>query len=174
MVYYNADGNESSMCGNGGRCITHFANFLNIIGSSARFEAIDGEHQAIIDGDLIKLHMQDVSDIFIKNKDIVLDTGSPHLVRLAKNISKINVNTKGAEIRYSKPFAKDGINVNFVEKYNEDGFAVRTYERGVEAETLSCGTGVTAIALAMNYIGETKKNFVNLQTQGGTLQVFLY
>jgi len=171
MIYFNADGHESSMCGNGGRCITHFAHFLGIIKDQATFEAIDGLHHAVIDGGVIKLQMQSVTEIN-KDKDaVVLDTGSPHYVTLTSNVSEIDVNKEGAKIRFSKPYHEKGININFVEKINDGEFMVRTYERGVEGETLSCGTGVTAIALAMHYIGETEKNLVTLQTKGGTLQV---
>lgn len=171
MVYYNADGKESSMCGNGGRCITHFAKHINLIKDKTSFEAIDGKHQAIIEGELIKLHMQDVDEISRNDHGIMLDTGSPHIVQMGKDISEINVHVKGAEIRYSESFAEKGINVNFVEKNHDGSFTARTYERGVEAETLSCGTGVTAIALAMNYIGESTENLITLHTPGGQLQV---
>ena len=171
MVYFNADGHESSMCGNGGRCITHFANFLGIIDATATFEAIDGIHHAIIENDVVKLQMQNVETIQQFDNYVTLDTGSPHFVKLTQNIALIDIDTEGAEIRYSPPFSDQGINVNFVEKIAEDTFSVRTYERGVEAETLSCGTGVTAVALAMQYIDETKKNLITLKTKGGTLKV---
>ena len=171
MVYYNADGNESSMCGNGGRCITHFAQFLKIIQNKATFEAIDGVHHALIKGNKVKLQMQDVSELKKYDDAIILDTGSPHYVCMQPIVNALDVNKKGAAIRYNKSFVKEGINVNFVEKINSDEFSVRTYERGVEGETLSCGTGVTATAIAMNYIGETEKNLITLQTQGGSLSV---
>jgi diaminopimelate epimerase len=171
MVYFNADGNESSMCGNGGRCITNFANHLGIIDKKAKFEAIDGFHQAIVEDGIIKLQMQNVTDIQKLDNYVFLDTGSPHYVICKNEIDKLNVKQEGAKIRYSKPFSKEGTNVNFVEKVSNDIFAVRTYERGVEDETLSCGTGVTAVALAMNYIGKTKNNLITLNTKGGDLKV---
>ena len=171
MVYYNADGNESSMCGNGGRCITHFAQFLGVIQDKATFEAVDGIHHAIIKGNEVRLQMQDVAELKKYDDAIILDTGSPHYVCMKSNVSELDVNKNGAAIRYNKSFSKDGVNVNFVEKKSTDEFSVRTYERGVEGETLSCGTGVTAIAIAMNYIGETEKNMITLQTQGGSLKV---
>jgi diaminopimelate epimerase len=171
MVYFNADGNESSMCGNGGRCIVHFANFLGVIKEKVYFEAIDGMHHATIKNDEIRLKMQDVTDVRQYLDYVILDTGSPHFVKSSHHINEIDLVKEGAKIRYSKPFSEKGINVNFVEQLEDDTFSVRTYERGVEDETLSCGTGVTAVALAMHYIGETEKNHIVLKTPGGTLQV---
>jgi len=171
MVYFNADGNKSSMCGNGGRCITAFAKYLGIINNKATFEAIDGLHKSIIEDDLIKLQMQDVEDIRKFDEHVFLDTGSPHYIKKSQNVEGLNVKLEGSKIRYSQEYKKAGVNVNFVEKINDDVFAIRTYERGVEDETLSCGTGVTAVAIAMNYIGETEKNLITLKTEGGDLQV---
>lgn len=171
MVYYNSDGNESSMCGNGGRCIASFARFLGIIDDETTFHAIDGAHKAILNGDIVSLLMQDVSLIEHRNNHVFLDTGSPHHVQLSPSLSDLNIKEKGAEIRYSEPYSEKGVNVNFVKKLSDGHFAIRTYERGVEDETLSCGTGVTAVALAMNYIGETEKNLVQLETEGGKLEV---
>lgn len=171
MVYFNADGNESSMCGNGGRCITAFAKFLGVIENSATFEAIDGIHEAIIDNTIISLKMQDVSTIKNFKTHVFLDTGSPHHVQLEVELESLDIKTKGSKIRYGAPYNEAGSNVNFVFKNSNDKFSVRTYERGVEDETLSCGTGVTAVALAMHYIGETEKNTIALQTQGGLLNV---
>ena len=171
MVYYNADGNESSMCGNGGRCLVAFAKQLGIIEDKAVFEAIDGIHYANIEGDIVKLQMQDVNAVEQHSNHVFLDTGSPHHVQFEDEIEDFDIKTRGAIIRYGEPYNEAGSNVNFVKKISEETFAVRTYERGVEDETLSCGTGVTAVALAMNYLGETKKDLVTLQTQGGKLQV---
>lgn len=171
MVYFNADGNESSLCGNGGRCITAFAGFLGIIGNSASFEAIDGIHKSIIENDVIKLQMKDIDQINNYANHVFLDTGSPHYVTMSQEIEDLDVKQEGSKIRYSQDYREEGINVNFVEKISDQVFAMRTYERGVEDETLSCGTGVTAVALAMNYIGETEKNLITLQTKGGDLQV---
>ncbi|WP_033962296.1 diaminopimelate epimerase [Psychroserpens jangbogonensis] len=171
MVYYNADGNESSMCGNGGRCIAAFAKYLGIVEDSATFEAIDGMHEATIDNAIVSLKMQDVSDIENHNSHVFLDTGSPHHVQLESQLDQLDIKVKGSEIRYGSPYNEAGSNVNFVNKNSDDNFSVRTYERGVEDETLSCGTGVTAVALAMHYIGETEKNTITLQTQGGLLKV---
>lgn len=171
MVYYNSDGNESTMCGNGGRCITAFANFLGIIDNQAEFEAIDGRHQAEIDGDQVSLQMGNVDQVQNNESYVFLDTGSPHHVELAKNLYDLDVKQLGHSIRYSDQYGKEGTNVNFVEPIDAENYRVRTYERGVENETLSCGTGVTAVALAMNYIGETEKNLLTLHTPGGQLKV---
>ena len=171
MVYYNADGNESTMCGNGGRCLVAFAKQLGIVSDKASFEAIDGLHFAEIQNGIVKLQMQDVKTIEKHVNHVFLNTGSPHHVQFEENITDFDIKTKGSKIRYGAPYNAEGSNVNFVKKIKDATFAVRTYERGVEDETLSCGTGVTAVALAMNYLGETNQNLVKLQTQGGELQV---
>ncbi len=171
MVYFNSDGNQSSMCGNGGRCIVAFAKYLGIINSKTSFDAIDGTHNAKIEKELVHLQMQDVENIEDHKSHTFLNTGSPHHVQLENDLKAINIKTEGAKIRFGQPYGSKGTNVNFVSKITENKFAVRTYERGVEDETLSCGTGVTAVALAMNFIGETENNLINLQTRGGELQV---
>ena len=171
MVYYNADGNESSMCGNGGRCITAFAKFLGVIDDETTFEAIDGLHKAKIYDGIVKLQMQDVSNIETFETHLFLDTGSPHHVELVDNLKDFDVKNKGEAIRYGAPYNKVGSNINFVNQISENSFAVRTYERGVEDETLSCGTGVTAVALAMHKCGKTRAKEVNLQTEGGELKI---
>jgi len=171
MVYYNADGNESTMCGNGGRCLVAFAKHIGVIENKAAFEAIDGMHHAIIEGTTVKLQMQDVANVQKHEQHVFLDTGSPHHVAFNNNLESLNVKKEGAIIRNGQPYNEMGTNVNFVEKISENTFAVRTYERGVEDETLSCGTGVTAVAIAMHYIGETEKNILTLKTKGGDLKV---
>jgi len=171
MVYYNSDGNESSMCGNGGRCIASFARFLGVITNEARFLAIDGEHKAILNGSKVSLQMQDVSDIKKFDNHVFLDTGSPHHVQLEGMLQQLNIKEEGSKIRYGDLYNEAGSNVNFVQKVTANKFAIRTYERGVEDETLSCGTGVTAVALAMHHIGETDDEVVQLITQGGLLEV---
>ncbi len=171
MVYYNADGNESSMCGNGGRCITAFAKYLSLIESETSFNAIDGLHKAEISNDIVHLQMQDVNSIEIFDHYTFLDTGSPHHVEMISDIQDFNVKQKGSTIRYGALYGKEGSNVNFVEQISDAKFAVRTYERGVEDETLSCGTGVTAVALAMHKNLNTSKNEISLKTQGGDLKV---
>jgi diaminopimelate epimerase len=171
MIYFNADGNESSMCGNGGRCLTMFAHDAGIHKSMYNFWATDGEHLAEIDIDgLIRLKMKDVHTVDEHASYAVLNTGSPHFVKFASNVKEVDVVETGREIRYSKEFKDDGINVNFVESLNEDTIFVRTYERGVEDETFSCGTGVTACAL-MSAHNERGFNQVQVQTPGGRLSV---
>ncbi len=171
MVYFNADGNQSSMCGNGGRCIVAFAKFLGIIDSETRFEAIDGSHQARIENYTVKLQMQDVTLIEKFDSHVFLDTGSPHHVQMEADLENLDIKNVGAKIRYGAPYNATGSNVNFVSKDSEAVFSIRTYERGVEDETLSCGTGATAVALAMNYIGETENDLITLNVEGGKLQV---
>ncbi len=171
MRYFNADGNESTMCGNGGRCIVAFAKYLTIINESAHFIAIDGEHKANIIKEEVSLGMQDVSDIQITNTHLFLNSGSPHHVTFVDDVNTVNVKKEGAKIRNGAPYYKEGTNVNFVTQMDENIFNVRTYERGVEDETLSCGTGVTAVAIAAHKSGKTKNNTVILKTRGGDLKV---
>ncbi len=171
MVYFNADGNESSMCGNGGRCLVAFAKFLGIIQNNARFTAIDGVHEATITDGMVSLKMQDVDQVSTNEDFLFLNTGSPHHVIFSKDIANKDVKKEGSEIRYSERYADAGTNVNFAEITSEDSLKVRTYERGVEDETLSCGTGVTAVALAAFESGRTSSEQVSLKTPGGNLKV---
>lgn len=171
MVYYNSDGNESTMCGNGGRCIVAFAKFLGVIENETEFLAIDGLHKAKVENNIVHLQMQDVSVVESYDNHLFLNTGSPHHVELVSNLANFEVKAIGSNIRYGKPYNEAGANVNFVEIISEDTFAVRTYERGVEDETFSCGTGVTAVALAMHKSRNTKSNAVHLETRGGQLKV---
>ncbi|MCA0133049.1 diaminopimelate epimerase [Winogradskyella alexanderae] len=171
MVYYNADGKESSMCGNGGRCIVAFANYLGIIDKVTKFSAIDGLHNASIDNGFVSLQMGNVEGVKVFEDHTFLDTGSPHHVEMVSEIKNLDVKTKGSEIRYGASYGAEGSNVNFVEPISDNLFSVRTYERGVEDETFSCGTGVTAVALAMHANNKTKTNTVFLDTLGGKLQV---
>ncbi len=172
MVYYNSDGNQSTMCGNGGRCIVAYAKKLNIIKSSATFMAIDGIHHATVsEENSVSLQMKDVNFVKLEPNYSFLDTGSPHHIEMVSEISTIDVKSKGAAIRYSAIYDPAGTNVNFVEQINEDIFSIRTYERGVEDETLSCGTGATAVAIAMNFSGKTNSNNITINVQGGKLEV---
>jgi len=171
MTYYNADGRESSMCGNGGRCMVAFAKALGIIHSETVFEAVDGMHKAhIVDG-IVHLKMQDVHHIKTTSEYSFLDTGSPHHVTMAAALKTMDVKAAGAAIRYSDLYGEGGSNINFVDQLGAASFAVRTYERGVEDETLSCGTGVTAVALAMHSQRKTKATDVALTVEGGQLRV---
>ncbi len=171
MQYYNADGLEGSMCGNGGRCIVSFAKELGIIKYKTSFETIDGVHEATIKNDVVSLQMNDVEKIEKHETHCFLNTGSPHHVTLVEGIESYPVFDKGREIRYAAPYYDVGTNVNFVEKIKKNIFKIRTYERGVENETLSCGTGVTAVAIAMYEQGKTNNKKVVLQTLGGRLKV---
>lgn len=170
MVYYNSDGNESSMCGNGGRCLVHFAKFLGIIQNKTTFEAIDGIHEAIILNDIVSLKMNDVESVKIENNNIFLNTGSPHHVEICNQLDTLDIQNVGAKLRFEK-YGNEGANINFVKQIDNDTFSVRTYERGVEGETLSCGTGVTAVAIAMHAIQKTNSGTVILKTPGGDLEV---
>jgi len=170
MVYYNADGAPGTMCGNGGRCLTKFAFDKGIQANSYNFIASDGEHEAVIDANgWIHLKMIDVQEVSIVPEATVLNTGSPHYIKPVSGLSNFDVFTEGKKIRYNETYNQKGINVNFVE-WQESELFVRTYERGVENETFSCGTGVTAAAIAMSAdsIGahETK-----IRTLGGNLLI---
>ena len=169
MIYFNSDGNESSMCGNGGRCLVNYALQLDIDLKTNSFLAIDGVHKFKVVDNEIYLKMNDVKDIVVKNGYNFLDTGSPHVVQIVENVDKINVYEQGKKIR--RQFEEmNGVNVNFV-SFNNNIIKCRTFERGVENETLSCGTGVVAVAL---YIFKKKKisdNKIIVSTYGGCLSV---
>lgn len=174
MVYFNADGRESTMCGNGGRCIAAFAKKLGIVQNNGYFWAIDGEHEALFQqNNWVDLKMNDVKEIEVGEDYFILNTGSPHYVIMVEDLNDINVYENGQAIRYSDRFRKEGINVNFVEK-TADRIIVATYERGVEDETLSCGTGVTAAAIATFVDGNgLNNNQIAISTKGGNLTVRL-
>lgn len=171
MVYFNSDGNESSMCGNGGRCIVEFARTLDLVKENAHFIAIDGEHEAVVKTGFVSLKMNDVNNIDLKDKYSFLNTGSPHFVAFVENIANYNVFAEGEKIRNNELFKPGGTNVNFIEKQGDSLF-VRTFERGVEAETYSCGTGVTAAALvaAVKKLS-TSPSHCDIKTLGGNLTV---
>lgn len=171
MVYFNADGNEGSMCGNGGRCIVAFARKLGILKNETWFEAIDGLHYATIENGIISLKMNDVSVIENKESSLFLDTGSPHHIEFNESIEDLDVFKLGSSIRYSDIYGPEGTNVNFVEQTAPNEFKVRTYERGVENETLACGTGVTAVALAAHHTKKTPDSTVKIAVLGGQLEV---
>jgi diaminopimelate epimerase len=172
MKYYNSNGKEGSMCGNGGRCMIKFAYHLGLNKDLYTFLAADGPHEGEIDTDgIISLRMKDVDRIRKFHNDFLVDTGSPHYIKMVGDVMNIDVYKKGSEIRNSKEFQQEGINVNFVEQLEEpDKILVRTYERGVEDETWSCGTGVTAAALVC-YHNENGFNEVEVKTLGGKLTV---
>jgi diaminopimelate epimerase len=171
MLYYNADGNESTMCGNGGRCLVRFAEDLKMIQSECHFLAVDGPHYAKISENEIELGMIDVNGWNVDADDITLNTGSPHYIKWVNDVHGIDVFKEGRNIRYNSTYKHEGINVNFLEWLN-GALYVRTYERGVEDETLSCGTGVTAAAMAYAIKNNLQGNIsVPIQTKGGKLEV---
>lgn len=167
--YYNSDGSKS-FCGNGARCSVAFAFFLDIFEGKCKFMAIDGEHEAEIHNGIVKLKMRDVETISNDGQDTVMDTGSPHYVKYVEDIINYNVFAHGNSIRNSENYKEKGINVNFVEKISDDEIFVRTYERGVEDETYSCGTGVTASALT--FLQNNNLISVKVKTLGGNLKVY--
>jgi len=172
MIYFNADGRESSMCGNGGRCMVNFVRMVGPVKEKYRFLAVDGEHEATIYEEIVSLKMQNVHNIFAGDNHWQLNTGSPHYVTFVSGLNKMDIKTSGAAIRYSEAFIADGINVNFLEEQNSN-LHIRTYERGVEQETLSCGTGVTAAAICygLKKQFEAGSHIVNMETIGGPLRV---
>ena len=172
MVYYNSDGNQSSMCGNGGRCLVAFAKKLNVIQNNTTFIATDGLHHATITDDgLVSLQMIDVTKVKVNPEYVYMNTGSPHHVQIVEDLENYDIKGNGARIRYGDLYGKEGSNINFVKQIDKNTFSLRTYERGVEDETLSCGTGATAVAIAMNVLGKTNDSSVNLNVQGGKLIV---
>ena len=173
MQYFNADGFEGSMCGNGGRCITAFAHRLEIIGLETTFEGIDGKHSSsILPNGEIRLKLKDVHGLRWVEDGYLLDTGSPHFVKFVSQLDQVNVDTEGGEIRNQARFGKGGVNVNFVEKGGSiNRISVRTYERGVEAETYSCGTGVVASAICSYFHFKSDILTYNIRTRGGNLNV---
>jgi diaminopimelate epimerase len=176
MRYFNSDGNISSMCGNGGRCITAFAHSLHLVNGKALFTAVDGAHEAIIINKkpfIVKLRMGDVKAPEQVGEDIFLNTGSPHFVKFVNDVMKVDVVQEGRYVRYNGRFRQDGTNVNFVQP-EAGGLSVRSYERGVEDETLSCGTGVTASVLAAVLKGVVKDDakVCTVKSRGGLLKVY--
>ncbi len=171
MLYFNADGMPGSMCGNGGRCMVSFARSLGLFEQVTEFEFNGDLYEARMEGDRVSLNMLDVESIDAFEEHVFLDTGSPHHVTFTDNLKETDVIGEGSRIRHGEPYNETGTNVNFVQQINENTFRVRTYERGVEDETLSCGTGVTAVALASFFLGKTGSHKVNIQTRGGDLEV---
>ncbi len=173
MSYYNSDGHQGSMCGNGGRCITAFAKDLGIITLETTFEGIDGIHSAtLLPNDEIRLRLKDVEGISWMEDGYLLDTGSPHFVKFVSMLEDLNVEQEGRKIRNQSRFGRKGVNVNFVEDGGSaNKISVRTYERGVENETFSCGTGVTAAAICSYYHHKSDIYSYHVHTPGGNLNV---
>ncbi len=170
MVYFNADGNPSTMCGNGGRCLVKFAQSLGLFETETTFLAVDGPHEAQVREGLVHLKMMDVNGVRREAEYDFLNTGSPHYVTFVDNVRETDVTGRGRRIRYNDHFGPNGgTNVNFVEVLEDNALFVRTYERGVEDETYSCGTGVTACALAASYRHLVSP--VRIKTLGGDLRV---
>jgi diaminopimelate epimerase len=173
MVYFNADGRESTMCGNGGRCIVSFAAKLGLFERNTTFMAIDGIHEAILQShNYVRLRMSDVNEVEQNPEFYYLNTGSPHYVQFVSDAANINVYLEGRKIRYNERFKARGTNVNFVQD-NGDSIFVRTYERGVENETLSCGTGIVAAAISscLKRKSDGLSYNVPVTTRGGKLKV---
>ncbi len=171
MDYYNSDGSKS-FCGNGARCTIAFADFLGVNCENIDFWAIDGSHTATLQEQKVALAMNNVFEIHEVASDYLLHTGSPHYIQFVDNVQQVDVYTKGKGIRNQENYKLEGVNVNFVQVINEQELFVRTYERGVEDETLSCGTGVTAAVLAYGYnIGLKDKQTIRVKTLGGELEV---
>ena len=174
MTYYNSDGRESTMCGNGGRCMTLFARSLGLVGSDARFSAIDGQHVSVILNQEspvhIRLRMKEVEVDEIHPDHVFLDTGSPHYVIFSKDVARMEIVPEARKIRFGDRFRENGTNIDFVEVF-PDHLYVRSYERGVENETLSCGTGVTASVLAVALTSGFHPTFMDVETPGGALRV---
>lgn len=180
MVYFNADGSRASMCGNGARCMAYFARQHRVVGDSFRFITDAYPVNAVVRGDVVRITMADAQAFHLGMKvrsgsrtlDVdFLNTGVPHAVVYVKDAEKVDVQTLGRELRFHRAFGPKGTNVNFVQKHGKDFLRVRTYERGVEGETLACGTGVTASAIAAGLRGIVRAP-VRCLTQGGaTLRV---
>lgn len=169
MKYYNSDGKEGSMCGNGGRCIVAFAKAIGIDKKHYEFNAVDGLHEAFIQNHLVDLKMSEVKIIQKVQQEWFLDTGSPHVVKCVDSIKSVNVTVEGEKLRYDERFGPNGSNVNFIE-INEQQIEIRTFERGVEAETYACGTGAVASAIIANQIKPDIFSF-KLNALGGQLEV---
>ena len=173
MKYYNADGRQSTFCGNGGRCIVSFASGLGIYSGKCRFLGTDGWHEGIVNPDgIVYLSMSDVNEINeIDQNTFTLYTGSPHYITFVESVKEIEVAKEGRSIRNSPPFEREGINVNFVEQVGPSEIRIRTYERGVEDETMACGTGVVASALAQAFHSKDYSGKCVIHAVGGTLTV---
>lgn len=170
MEFFNPDASKS-FCGNGSRCAVAHAYRVGMIENKTRFTAIDGLHSADLEStSIIKVSMKDVVDLRKSDVDMILDTGSPHLIRFVENLDKEDIIDTGREIRFSEQFKQEGINVNLVEVLGNNKVKCATYERGVEDETLSCGTGVTAVALAANQLKNCSSP-ISIVTKGGNLEV---
>ena len=172
MLYFNANGHPSTLCGNGSRCVFAFAKKHQMVGDRGTFETSEGKYSAcVLEDGLICIDMDNVHEIEKRGSAIFMDTGSPHHIELVDQVSAVDVKKQGAAIRYGAPYFEAGSNANFVEKVNETEFNIRTYERGVEDETLACGTGAVASAIAVHFSGLTSQNMIDINALGGRLRV---
>ena len=171
MRFFNSDGYEGSLCGNGSRCAVHYAKTLGLVSEDVRFGAADGIHQASFEGEEVALSLHPISKWKAYKEHIFINTGSPHHVLFVDDVVREDVAQIGAAIAHGAPYYSDGTNVNFVQQLDAHSIHVRTYERGVEAETLSCGTGVTAAAIAMHISKRTQATKLAIITTGGHLSV---
>ncbi|MGB1040346.1 MAG: diaminopimelate epimerase [Flavobacteriales bacterium] len=169
MIYFNGDGTQS-FCGNGSRCAVSFANFLGIINNETTFNAIDGMHDATFNNEKVELKMGDVSSIEKDEDYFFIHTGSPHYIEYRDDISDLDIVTEAHKIRYNDRFREEGTNVNYVQKQSDNSLKMRTYERGVEGETLSCGTGATAVALS-GVINYQLSSPISIHVPGGELSI---
>ena len=167
MIYFNSDGSQS-LCGNGSRCAIKFADELSMVSGNLKFETTDGPHEGSVEANNIRFQLHDIKKIKQMEKDFFIDNGSPHFIRFVDDLSKVDVIKAGSALRHDARFGPDGTNVNFVE-VKDKSLKIRTYERGVEDETLSCGTGVTASAIAASFLGHNSP--IDLETRGGMLSV---
>ncbi len=170
MQFFNPDGSKGMMCGNGGRCIVRFTSDLGIIKNKTQFEAPDGLHWAEIKGETVYLGMNNIENLELKGDDFIIDSGAPHYIKFTDDIDKLDVKFEGQKIRYSAEYAEAGINVNFVQLENNH-IKIRTYERGVEDETLACGTGIVAAAIASSQKYFDNKSEILVKALGGNLNV---
>jgi diaminopimelate epimerase len=180
MRYYNSDGGEAEMCGNGARCFARFVQKIGACSDKVSFQTLAGLIRAEFDGSLVKINLSEPTGL--KLRDIVklstgetkihsLNTGVPHAVLIVEDADRAMVSTLGNEIRFHQHFSPKGTNVNFVQLLNPHTIRVRTYERGVEGETLACGTGVTASALIAHTLFQMSSP-ISIKVQGGdTLEV---
>ena len=172
MEYFNADGSGGTMCGNGGRCLVAFAQKSGIIEKHTKFLASDGVHEAFINQrNIVKLKMIDVDEVKSIGKDFYCYTGSPHYIIFVDDIEVVDVCNEGRKIRYSDTYKNEGTNVNFVKIEENHSISIRTYERGVEDETLSCGTGAVASAL-VSAIVKHLASPIKVLTKGGEVTVW--
>ncbi|MCY4561438.1 MAG: diaminopimelate epimerase [Flavobacteriaceae bacterium] len=172
MKFYNSDGKPSSLCGNGSRCAVKYAHGLSIIGLECTFKAFDGIHRAkILPDNRIRIHFGYIDSVEVYDRSIICDSGSPHYVELVEDLKSIDLIEQARAIRYSNRFKKDGINVNYIQKKSSCLFEIRTYERGVENETLACGTGVVASGVAASCLNLTDDNKLSFQARGGLLEM---